>query len=140
MRWAIATNWSFRKRLSILMALTIVTCVAMLLLPRIPQDPAYHNFTDRRSLFGIANALNVLSNLPFVLVGAIGLINMLRPALTRFEKASERWPYIVFFVGITLTCFGSAYYHLEPANERLVWDRLPMSIAFMGLFAAVIVE
>ena len=47
---------------------------------------------------------------------------------------------MVFFAGLLLTGFGSAYYHLEPNNERLVWDRLPLAGALMGLFAAVIAE
>jgi hypothetical protein len=33
----------------------------------------------------------------------------------------------IFFVGITATAFGSAYYHLKPNDARLVWDRLPVS-------------
>lgn len=31
---------------------------------------------------------------------------------TRFEFAIERWPYVVFFVGVTLTAAGSDYYHV----------------------------
>jgi hypothetical protein len=46
----------------------------------------------------------------------------------------------MFFLGVTLACFGSAYYHLSPNNDRLMWDRLPMSIAFLSLLAAVIAE
>lgn len=39
-----------------------------------------------------------------------------------------------------LTAFGSAYYHLAPDNERLFWDRLPMTVAFMSLVAAQVVD
>ena len=35
---------------------------------------------------------------------------------------------------------GSAYYHLRPDNETLFWDRLPMTIAFMSLIAAQVVD
>src|SRR5262249_47893669 len=35
---------------------------------------------------------------------------------------------------------GSAYYHLAPDNTTLVWDRLPMTIGFMGLLTALISE
>ncbi len=31
-------------------------------------------------------------------------------------------------------------YHLAPDNNRLVWDRLPMTVAFMGFFASMIGE
>lgn len=44
------------------------------------------------------------------------------------------------FIGVTLVCFGSGYYHLAPDNNTLVWDRLPMSIGFMGLLVAVLSE
>jgi len=52
----------------------------------------------------------------------------------------ERWPYIFVFLGLFLTAFGSAYYHWNPTNATLLWDRLPMTIAFMGIIAALITE
>jgi hypothetical protein len=103
----------------------------------VPQDPAYHLFADGRSLFGIANSLNVLSNLPFLLVGSWGLVYVLRNKPCAGELAAA---YAVFFLGIFLTGFGSGYYHLAPANGTLVWDRLPMTIGFAGLFSVVIGE
>ena len=48
--------------------------------------------------------------------------------------------YVVFFVGVSLTALGSGYYHFDPSNEPLVWDRLPMTISFAGLFAIIIGE
>ena len=47
---------------------------------------------------------------------------------------------MVFFGGLLLTGFGSAYYHWEPGNARLAWDRLPLAITLMGLLAATIAE
>jgi len=44
------------------------------------------------------------------------------------------------FVGVFLTGIGSSYYHLYPDNRTLVWDRLPMTIAFMALFGAIVGE
>ena len=58
----------------------------------------------------------------------------------RFQFSVERWPYVIFFVGVLLTAAGSAYYHLAPDNETLFWDRLPMTIAFMALVASQIVD
>jgi len=46
----------------------------------------------------------------------------------------------VFFVGVALTGLGSGYYHLAPDNETLFWDRLPMTIAFMSLISAQVVD
>ena len=75
----------------------------------------------------------------FLLAGVAGFVIVARRR-TVFEHDVERWPYAVFFVGLLLTSLGSAYYHLAPDNGRLFWDRLPMTIAFMGLVASQIVD
>lgn len=85
----------------------------------------------------MVNALNVLSNLPFVVVGSWGLVFVLRHRALTGELSTA---YGFFFLGIILTGFGSGYYHLAPANGTLVWDRLPMTIGFAGLFSVVIGE
>lgn len=103
----------------------------------IPQDPAYHAFADTRKMLSVANFWNVLSNLPFLLAGAWGLWVTAR---LKQRYAATRATYGVFFVGVALTAFGSGYYHLNPANLPLVWDRLPMTIAIAGIFAIAISE
>jgi hypothetical protein len=131
-------------RLLILASFTLAGIVITFLLPRIPQDRAYHQFADHRLLLGIPNCLNVVSNVPFLLVGVLGLVFLAAPeawvAGNRFVATQERWPYAVFFLGVALTSLGSAYYHLAPDSERLVWDRLPMTFAFMSFLSATIVE
>jgi hypothetical protein len=123
-------------------ALLGVSVVAAALVPPIPQDPAYHRLADARTVLGVPNALNVVSNAPFVLVGALGAwaVGPGGRSVARFIDDRERWPWMVFFAGLFLTGFGSAYYHLAPDHTRLMWDRLPLAIALMGLFAAVITE
>jgi hypothetical protein len=116
-------------------AISLVCLAAALVLPALPQPTDYHDFADDRRLFGIANALDVASNAAFLLAGLAGLWITFRPR-TVFEARAERVPYAVFFTGVALTAAGSAYYHLAPDNERLFWDRLPMTIAFMALVAA----
>jgi hypothetical protein len=111
-----------------------------LFVPPIPQDPAYHRFADDRALLGVPNALNVLSNVPFTVVGILGLAALLGARRGSFVHPSERRAYIAFFVGVGFTGLGSAYYHLAPDNDRLVWDRVPMTLAFMGLLSAVVTE
>ncbi len=123
----------------ILLAFTLLIVAAALLLPAVPQPPDYHDFADKRDALGIDNFLDVVSNTAFLLAGAWGLVVVLGRR-TRFEYPSERWPWLVFFVGIVLTAAGSSYYHLYPDNETLFWDRLPMTIAFMGLVSAQIVD
>src|ERR1700753_3465149 len=105
---------------------------------------SYHSFADRSSFLGIPNFGDVVSNLPFAVVGVWGLFflfhSRLNPKQGRFIDQREIWPYSFVFAGLLLTAFGSSYYHLSPNNARLVWDRLPMTITFMSLVAAVIVE
>jgi hypothetical protein len=115
------------------------TVAAMLALPRIAQDPAYHAFADRRALLGIPNAADVLSNLAFLAVGLLGL-RVIGARDATFVKARERAPWAVTFWGVLLTAVGSAVYHLSPTNASLALDRLAMTVGFMGLLSALIAE
>ena len=117
----------------------VVLLDALLFTPPIPQDPIYHQFADQRTMAGVPNALNVLSNFPFAFVGVAGLLATFH-RWTRFRFPWERWPYAALFTGVALTAVGSSYYHLAPDNARLVWDRLPMTIGFMGFLTATIAE
>jgi hypothetical protein len=128
---------------SLLLAFFIVTLAAALLAPPISQSLAYHNFADSRSLCGVSNFGNVISNLAILLAGVSGICFMFgrkRRSTGTFASPDEWWPYLFVFIGATLIAFGSAYYHYKPGNDRLIWDRLPMAIMFMALFAAVITE
>ena len=70
-----------------------------------------------------------------------GLVVLLaRPERVLFVDRRERWPYVIAFAGMILVAIGSSYYHWAPDNARLVWDRLPMTIVFMSLVAAMIAE
>lgn len=129
-----------RSAIGLIGGLAALAAAALVLVPAIPQDPAYHRLADSRAWLGIPNALNVLSNTGFLLVGALGLAYVADGASPAFREPGERWPYVVFFGGLLLTGFGSAYYHWEPGNARLAWDRLPLAITLMGLLAATIAE
>ena len=118
---------------------TLLCVLAALLLPAMAQPVAYHDFADHREMFGVHNFLDTASNIGFLVAGLAGLIVVFRPR-TCFEFTIERWPYVIFFLGMLLTAAGSAYYHLAPDNDRLFWDRLPMTTAFMSLVAAQTVE
>jgi len=48
-----------------------------------------------------------------------------------------RLAYPVLCAAVVLVAFGSAWYHLAPSDARLVWDRAPMTVAFMALLALV---
>jgi len=122
-------------RLAAVLGFTVLCVLAAILLPAMPQAIEYHGFADMRSGAGIANFGNVVSNAAFFAVGAAGLA-VTFGSRACFASPAERWPYAVFFAGVLLTAFGSAYYHLVPDNERLFWDRLPMTVAFMGLVSS----
>lgn len=125
----IRKNW----RGWLLGAVTVAGIVAAFWFSPIPQDPTYHEFADRRELFGIPNFWNVFSNLSLVLVGAFGLCR-----IPRLQPASPRLAYVLFCIGTVFVGFGSAYYHYSPSTQSLVLDRLPMAIAFMAFFSMVI--
>jgi hypothetical protein len=125
----------------VLVAFTIAVGAAAMLSPRIPQSQSYHDFADQRGWLGIHNFGDVASNLLFAVAGAWGLIFLCRKSEhPRFIDPRERLAYVFVFLGLLLTAFGSSYYHLAPDNARLVWDRLPMTLAFMGLVSAMISE
>jgi hypothetical protein len=105
------------------------------LAPAIPQDPSYHLFADRRALLGVPNFWNVASNLPFLFVGAFGLLQSGRLAAP--DLATH---YRVLSAAVALVAFGSGWYHLDPHNASLVWDRLPMTVAFMAFLAALMAD
>jgi hypothetical protein len=110
----------------------------MLALPPVLQDESYHQFADRRTIGGIPNFWNVISNLAFVAAWFYGIGALRRKAA--FTKDWERAAYGVFLAGVLLTAFGSAWYHLHPNSGTLLWDRLPMTLAFLSLFSATIGE
>jgi hypothetical protein len=121
-------NW----RQALLLAVAGAALVAAFFVDRIPQDPAYHAFLDGRTMLGVPNFWNVATNLPFVAVGLAGLLHVREAALPRH--------FIVYCVGVALVALGSAWYHLAPSSPALVFDRLPMTIAFMAMFAAVVAD
>lgn len=116
----------------------VAAIIVVITLEPIAQSQSYHHFADTRRLLALPNALNVLSNLPFVVVGLVGFVFTLHPGLN-LEK-SEYWAYIALFAGLLLTGIGSGYYHLVPNNQTLVFDRLPMTIAMAGFLIVLICD
>src|SRR5262245_47055391 len=124
---------SASRRVAVLVAIVAASAALVFVFAPLRQDQAYHVFADNRTFLGIPNALDVLSNLGFLAVGLVGLARALRDTPLRSA------PLTLVFGGVFLTAFGSAWYHLAPSDERLFWDRLPMTIGF-GAMAALVVE
>jgi hypothetical protein len=116
--------------------ITVGLIVVFALYGRIAQTADYHNFADHSSVFGIPHAADVLSNIGFAFVAIWGWL-----ALHRHRDSDQLragWPgYRLFLIGLFLTAFGSAYYHLAPDNSRLIWDRLPIALVCAGLLVGV---
>lgn len=108
----------------------------------IHQPAEYHDFADQRLLLGIPHFWNVMSNLPFAVIGLLGIWWLTRAGRTSgaFADPGERLAYFVFFAGEFLTCFGSGYYHSAPSNETLMWDRLVFSLLLTSFFTIVVTE
>jgi hypothetical protein len=132
----VSTGMKKPQKVMLLISLVVTTGVSTLLLPPVPQDPAFHEFADTRSWLGIPNFGNVASNFFFLVVAIWGGWELLR----RKTAVHVYLIYGVLFAGILLTGIGSACYHWHPDNDRLIWDRMPITIVFMSLLAATVGE
>jgi len=110
--------------------------VALYFTGRVPQDLEYHLFTDSEEILGISNFHNVLSNLPFLLVSIMGIKFLLKN--NQFEGVFEKVISWTLILSMGFLCFGSSFYHYNPNNFTLVWDRLPMTLIFSSLFSLVL--
>ena len=128
-----------RLHIHIFLVALIATILGLWMVGPIPQDPTYHDFADQRTIIGIPNFWNVASNLPMLFLGAFGLWRSLFNWPHRTDLVARLIP-LVLSLGILSASAGSAYYHWAPDNLTLVWDRLPMTLMFMPLFALLIYD
>lgn len=128
-----------KAKLVFILGFVLASIIVMFFIPRIPQDPGYHNFIDQRRLLGIPNFWNIITNIPFIIAGGLGLY-VCNSKVPRGALPDLSSGYRVFFLGILLVGFGSAYYHYNPSTQTLLWDRLPMTIAFMAFLCVIIGE
>ena len=119
----------------LLCLLAAAPLLILLCLPPIHQDPRYHEFADKRRFLGIPNFADVVSNAPFLIVGLAGIVLGVYGLLTGYSIC-----WFTFFLGVSIVSVGSGYYHWHPNNDSLVWDRLPMTVGFVGLFMAIVSE
>ena len=122
---------------SLIAALSCLSIGCLVWYGPIAQEPSYHYFADQRTLLTLPNFWNVVSNLPFVLVGIFGLDRCLTMQ-NCLALAGNRTAYTLFFAGILFTGISSAYYHIQPDNWGLFWDRMSMALGFMAFLAIVI--
>tara|TARA_B100000809_G_C15139196_1_gene532169 strand:- start:458 stop:1219 length:762 start_codon:yes stop_codon:yes gene_type:complete len=120
----------------VLIIVFIITTVSLYFLDPIAQDLAYHRFSDCRPMFGIPHFMDVISNIPFLVVGYLGV----RLVQKSYKKYTVTYFIMLFvlFSGVFLTGLGSMFYHYSPNNFTLIFDRLPMTFVFTSLFAVII--
>jgi hypothetical protein len=113
-------TWQGMAVAAVLVAAVVVALVA----PAITRGPTFHLYADRRTWLGIPNAGDVLSNLPFVVVGIVGLLR------TRGAAA--------LFLSSTAVGIGSGAYHIAPCDLALVFDWAPIVLTLAFLAALVV--
>jgi hypothetical protein len=118
-----------RPLLTIAVLAALAIAGTFLFVPVFQQNPDYHHFADSRSIAGIPNFWNVVSNLPFLLIGVLSLATIRRNVPATF-----------FGIGLVLTAFGSSLYHLAPNDGTLLYDRLGIVIAVVPLIAMLAEE
>jgi len=79
---------------------------------------------------------NVLTNIPFLLIGLFGL-RLTAPAPGR-RDSSLADPLVAFMLSLILVGIGSIFYHLSPSPDRLFWDRLPIAVCLAAFACAAV--
>lgn len=126
-------------KISLLLAVSMVSVVICCNLDAVAQDPGYHFFADDRTVLSIPNFYNAASNIIFALAGVSGsflIIFYFPPSICTNVRAN----YLVFFSAIFLIGLASSYYHFSPDNTRLLVDRIAIAIAFMAFLSIIVAE
>jgi len=117
-----------RVKLLLVGVITVASMAIVFGMAPISQNQAYHSFADNRTFIGLPNFLNVVTNLPFIFIGIYGFL-----LLGKFYGTKPIFLiYATLCLGIFLTGLGSSYYHYNPNNFTLIFDRVPMTIVFVS--------
>ncbi|MDO5624972.1 MAG: hypothetical protein Q4G71_09810 [Pseudomonadota bacterium] len=125
-----------RRAERVLLASAGVLAALAVLLPATALPVHYHDFADQRALWHMPNALDVLTNLPFAMLGVFMLLRLhsLREQLSKAE-----WQLAVLTaLGLVATALCSGVYHLRPDAAGLLLDRAGMGLAFAGVLGLAV--
>lgn len=122
------------RRIAVLAFVAALVGLVVWRLGPLPQDPRYHAFADTRAFLGLPRAADVLSNVPFAIVGLLGLAALRHEPL---DDAPRHAAYRLYCGTGVLTALGSAWYHARPTSATLVWDRLPLA-AMLAAFLVIV--
>ncbi|RYF72032.1 MAG: hypothetical protein EOO22_11545 [Comamonadaceae bacterium] len=137
-----------RRERGLLFTFLLFVAVALLLPPLTGAQAGASLFADERAWHHLPNAMDVLSNVPFLAIGVWGL-----RWLHWLDRSQQRAPHgagdpptntldcaWLFFAGLIASAAGSAFYHLQPDVLRLAADRAGMTVAFAGLIGFAVCE
>src|ERR1700741_978447 len=101
-----ASPFMQRFTIPLLFMLAVLGLAVLILFPPIPQPLWYHDFADQRSALGIANFWNVVSNVPFVFVGGLGIWRVTSERTKDQRDLEGRWMYLGFFAAVAFMGAG----------------------------------
>ena len=107
--------------------------LALLATGHINQLAHYHDFADQSRWLLLPNGKDVWSNVGLILIGVWACYGLKRAPIPFTGRISA----CVLASAIVLTGLGSSYYHLQPNDFSLIWDRLPISLICAGLLGMV---
>ena len=105
--------------------------------PHVAQTAHYHAFADQRALWSLPFAMDVLSNLPFAVMGGWGLWRLHGAS---HHQGVQRQLAGLFFTGLLVTAACSTWYHVRPDDAGLAIDRMGMVLAFAGLLGLAVAD
>ncbi len=97
------------------------------------RGAGFHTYADQRTTFGIPHFGDVLSNLPFVIIGIAGLF------AARDVTGLPRGLVALLFGSVLAIGLGSGAYHLVPNDATLVFDWMPIGVT-AALMVALLVH
>ena len=114
-------------------ALFALIVLVLLATGHINQLAHYHDFADQTRWLLLPNGKDVWSNVGLILIGLWACYGLKRVHIPFTGRISA----CVLASAIVLTSLGSSYYHLQPNDFSLIWDRLPISLICAGLLGMV---
>lgn len=120
-------NQLLNKKIFIL--LFLLGLFSLIMYGPIYQNETYHLFAESRSFLGIPNFGDVVSNLAFVLAGFLVFKHPIKERYVGQTQIKNIFAFFTVLLGV-----GSAYYHWNPSDNSLFWDRVSMLTGFSVIF------
>jgi hypothetical protein len=110
-----------------------ISVLFILALAPITQSQEYHQFAEQRLIGYIPHFGDVLSNLSFIVIGTLLLVESRHWNAVEIYKGQKTLFTALAYSSIALG-LGSGYYHWAPVDYTLAWDRATMVLGFAIIF------